>query len=38
MVKKESGVTIISLAITIIVLLILSGIVIGNVTSDKRYY
>ena len=38
MLKKENGITLIALSVTIIVLLILSGIAVGTAASKKRKY
>lgn len=36
--KKNSGITLIALVVTIVILLILAGISIGALTGDNRYY
>lgn len=36
--KNEKGITLIALAVTIIVLLIITGISIGSITNGKRNY
>lgn len=36
--KKENGITIIALVVTIIVLLIIAGISIGSITNEQRNY
>lgn len=38
MIKNEKGVTIIALVVTIIVLIIIAGISIGPIKSNKRDY
>jgi type II secretory pathway pseudopilin PulG len=36
--KKENGITLIALVVTIVVLIIIAGISIGSITSDNRNY
>ena len=38
MFKKEKGITLIALVVTIVILLILAGISIGALTGDNRDY
>ncbi len=36
--KKQKGITLIALVVTIVVLIILAGISIGAITGNNRYY